>query len=42
MEFFVWLLFIAIGLAILLIPLALAVAGLALIVNAVQKIFYRE
>jgi hypothetical protein len=41
MEVFVWAIIITIGLFIIMIPLALAVGGLALLVNAVLKIFYR-
>jgi len=39
MEFFVWAMIIAIGLLILMVPLGLAVGGLALIVKAIQDIF---
>ena len=39
MEFFIWAMIITIGLFILAVPLAIAVGGLALLVNAIQKIF---
>jgi hypothetical protein len=39
MEFFVWAMIISIGLFILVIPLAIAAGGLALIVKAIQDMF---
>jgi hypothetical protein len=39
MEFFVWAIIITIGLFIIMIPLALAVGGLALLISAIQKMF---
>jgi hypothetical protein len=42
MEFFIWFMLITIALFIIMIPLALAVGGLALLVSAIQEIFYRK
>lgn len=39
MEFFVWALVISILLLFLMVPLAIAVGGLALIVNAIKNLF---
>jgi hypothetical protein len=42
MEFFVWVMVITLLLSVLLIPLAMAVGGLALLVSAIHKIFSKR
>jgi hypothetical protein len=41
MELFLWLIVFGIFLSIMLIPLALAVGGLVLILDAISKVFRR-